>query len=109
MKIIDKKTGSWVYNQGEHRIPDYVRQCDHGGDLVIIEPGVPTKIDFTESLRANTNLIEIEDPTQTDGIVPKAPEAEKPKSGKGKVAAADDAKAAAAADDDAKPADEPKV
>lgn len=89
MKIIDKtKDAVWVLNQGEFRVPDYVRQSDNPGEaLVILEPGVPTKIVFSDALRANTVLVEIEDPTQTDGIVVKAPKEDKPAPAKAKTAA----------------------
>lgn len=72
-KIIDKsKTAVWVYNQGEFRVPDYVRQAENPGtELIMIEPHTPTQIEFSKSLRANPQLIEIENPTTTDGIVPK--------------------------------------
>lgn len=79
-KIVDKsKDAVWVLNQGEYRIPDYARHSDNPGtDLIMLEPGVPTKIKFSDALRANTTLVEIEDPTQSEGIVIKAPKAEKP-------------------------------
>lgn len=86
-KIIDKdKTAVWVLNQGEFRVPDYARHAENPGtDLVIIEPGTPTKINFTESLRANTVLVEIEDPTSGDIVVKTKLPAQMPDTGKAPV------------------------
>lgn len=83
-KVIDKK-GEWVLNTGESRIPDYVRQAETPGEeLVIIEPGVPTKIVVSEFLKQQTTLRLIEDPTNGD-IVFKEPKAEpEPKAEKSK-------------------------
>lgn len=83
-KIIDKdKNAAWVLNQGEFRVPDYTRHAENPGtELVMIEPGTPTKIHFTESLRANTVLVEIEDPTNGEIIIKTKLPAQMPDTGK---------------------------
>lgn len=77
-KVIDKD-GAWVLNTGETRIPDYVRQhSTPGSELVILEPGEPTKIALSEFLKGQPNLREIEDPTSGE-IVFKEAKADAPK------------------------------
>lgn len=69
-KIVDKdKKAVWVLNTGEIRIPDYVRQAESPGtELVILEPGVPTKILLSTYLKGQDLIKRIKDPTQGDGI-----------------------------------------
>lgn len=77
-KIVDKdKKAEWVLNTSEIRIPDYVRHADNpGSDLIILEPGVPTKIVVSAYLEGQEVIKRIEDPTQSDGIVFKVPKEE---------------------------------
>lgn len=64
IKMIDKQ-GEWVLNTGESRIPDYVRHAENPGtELIIIEPGVPTKIVLSAFLKGQPTLRQIEDPTE---------------------------------------------
>jgi hypothetical protein len=61
--VIDKK-GEWILNTGENRVPDYLRQAETpGSTLVILEPGVPTKIIMSQFLLDQPTLQAIEDPT----------------------------------------------
>lgn len=57
-KVVDKK-GEWILNVSEARIPDYSRD-----EVVIIEPGVPTRIVMTAYLDGQPTLRRIEDPTE---------------------------------------------
>lgn len=86
-RVVDKdKKATWVINQGEHRLPDYGRQAEiPGSDLVILEPGEPTRIIYNDFLKANPTIVEIEDPTQSEGIVVKEKKVEttKAKAGDG--------------------------
>jgi len=75
-KVVDKK-GAWLINTGETRIPDYIRQAENPGEeLVILEPGVPTRIVHSDFLKGQPVVREIEDPTTSEGIVFKEPKAE---------------------------------
>jgi len=65
-KVIDKD-GVWVMNTGESRVPDYVRHAENPGtELIIIEPGIPTKIKLSDYLKAQPTLIEVSDPLGDD-------------------------------------------
>ena len=70
-KIVDKdKKAEWVINTSDARVPDYVRHSENPGtELIIIEPGVPTKIILSDYLKGQEVLKLIEDPTQSEGIV----------------------------------------
>jgi hypothetical protein len=86
-KIIDKK-GEWVLNTGEVRLPDYQRQVDTpGSDLVILEPGVPTRIVRSDFLKAQPLLRLIEDPTDGEIRFKEEPVADAPQAPKAPAAA----------------------
>ena len=50
-KIIDK-SGVWVRNNSEFPLPDYTRV----GGTVLLESGVPTKIDLSDYLKGQPTL-----------------------------------------------------
>lgn len=55
-KIIDKK-GVWVKNNSEFGLPDYPRQSENPGtELIVLQPGVPTKIELSDFLKAQETL-----------------------------------------------------
>lgn len=63
-KVIDKD-GVWLVNQGEHPLPDYGRAGEiQGSDLVILAPGVPTKIKHSEFLKAQPTVVETDNPLE---------------------------------------------
>lgn len=68
-KIIDKdKKAEWILNTSEIRVADYVRHADNpGSEMIILEPGVPTKIIMSPYLDAQEVIKRIEDPTQGEG------------------------------------------
>lgn len=67
-KIVDK-SGSWVVNKSEFPLPDYTRV----GGAVLIEPGVPTKIDVSDFLKGQATLeILTVDPITGEEIKPRS-------------------------------------
>lgn len=77
MNIIDKK-GSWVINAGEFPLPDYDRQTNNpGSELILLQPGEPTKIIISDYLRGQPMLRFMDaDPVTGEAIeVPQAAEA----------------------------------
>lgn len=73
--VIDKKDGKWYINTSEHRIPDYERQAENPGEkLVILEPGVPTKLIASKFLLGQPTVKACKDPMSDDD----EPEAEVP-------------------------------
>lgn len=74
--IVDKK-GQWVLNTSEFGLADHQRQSDNpGSTLVIIQSGVPTRIDLNDYLRAQPTLqLMTVDPVSGDEIeLPEPPQ-----------------------------------
>lgn len=69
--VIDKK-GVWVTVSGDFPLPDYQRHNDNPGtELVVLQPGMPTKIELNDFLRAQANLqILTVDPVTGEEIAP---------------------------------------
>lgn len=66
-KVVDK-SGVWVINKSEFPLPDYTRE----GGAVLIESGVPTKIELSDFLKAQPTLeVMTVDPITGDEIKPK--------------------------------------
>jgi hypothetical protein len=96
-KIIDKK-GVWVVNGSEFALPDYVRHGENpGSELVMLQPGVPTKILLSDFLKSQATLkILTHDPITGDEIP-------------GAVQAAADVAAETSAETETAPVAEPKA
>lgn len=66
MKVIDKEDGEWVINTGDYGLPDYARHAANPGtELIIIQPGIPTKIVMSGYLKEQTTLKPCDDPMGT--------------------------------------------
>lgn len=66
MNVIDK-TGDWVINRAQFRLVDPT----HGeGKLIVLEPGVPTKVKKTEWMKGQEVVVDCPDPFTSDDPMP---------------------------------------
>lgn len=72
VRMIDKKSGTWVTNTSEFPLADHGRHAANpGSELIVIAPGQPTKIDLNDYLRGQPTLVRMtEDPVTGEPIAP---------------------------------------